>query len=85
MRDERTPRPADEPVSHDVLEHGVLHLVLARHPAQLRLDELVRAVGEDELLVNDAVANLVVDGLLHRHGDFVVPTRAALRFDELGS
>ena len=85
MRDERTPGPNDEPVPHDVLEHSVLHLVLARHPAQVHVDELVRAVGGKDFLVNDAVTDLVADGLLHRHGDFVVPTRAALRFDELGS
>lgn len=85
MRDQRNHVPADEPVSHDVLEHGVLHLVLRRHPAQLTFDELVRAAGEPAFMVEDAVAELVADGLLHRHGDFVVASRAAVRFDELGT
>ena len=85
MRDERNSRAADEPPSHDVLEHGVLHVVLSRHPAQLTVDELVRAIGENPIVVKDAVTELVADGLLHRHGDFVVPTRAAVRFGELGS
>ncbi|HEX8083325.1 MAG TPA: hypothetical protein VF529_03485 [Solirubrobacteraceae bacterium] len=85
MRDERIPPGADEPAAQDVLEHGVLHEVLVRHPAQLTFDELVRAMGEPSFLVQDAVTQLVADGLLHRHGDFVLATRAAVRFDELSS
>lgn len=83
MRDQRNHEPVDEPASQDVLEHGVLHLVLSRHPAQLTFDELVRAMGEPAFLVQDAVTDLVADGLLHRHGDFVLATRAAVRFDQL--
>ncbi|HEV3000427.1 MAG TPA: hypothetical protein VGW75_06780 [Solirubrobacteraceae bacterium] len=85
MRDQRNSRPADEPPTHDVLEHGVLHLVLRRHPAQLTVEEIVRAVGENPIVVKDAITELVADGLLHRHGDFVAPSRAAVRFDELGT
>ena len=85
MRDQRTPGPADEPVPQDVLEQGVLQHVLARHPAQVHFDELVRAMREEDFLVQDAVTELVAEGLLHRHGDFVFSTRAAVRFDELGS
>ena len=85
MRDQRNHDPVDEPGPQDVLEHGLLHEVLARHPAQLTFDELVRMLGEERFLVEDAVASLVGDGLLHRHGDFIVASRAAVRFDELGS
>ena len=84
MRDERTPPAGDEPPAQDILEHGLLHEVLARHPAQLTFDELVRALGEERFLVEDAVTALVGAGLLHRHGDFIVASRAAVRFDELG-
>ena len=85
MRDERTPPAGEEPPAQDILEHGLLHEVLARHPAQLTFDELVRMLGEERFLVQDAVASLVGDGLLHRHGDFIVASRAAVRFDELSS
>lgn len=83
MRDQRTSTSADEPVPQDVLEHGVLHHVLSLHPAQVRFDELVRAMGEKQFLVEDAVTQLLADGLLHRHGEFVIATRAAVRFAEL--
>jgi hypothetical protein len=83
MRDERTPPDAGEPAPQDVLEHAVLHEVLARHPAQLVFHELVLAMGDPLFLVQDAVTQLVADGLLHRNGEFVVPSRPAVRFDEL--
>ena len=85
MRDERNPPAGEKPPAQDILEHGLLHEVLTRHPAQLTLDELVRALGEERFLVEDAVSALVGGGLLHRHGDFIVASRAAVRFDELGS
>ena len=85
MRDERIPPAGDEPAAQDILEHALLHEVLARHPAQLTFEELVRALGEERFLVADAVAALAGDGLLHRHGDFIVASRAAVRSDELGS
>jgi hypothetical protein len=71
----------DEPSS----DGGLVDLgPLARLPAQVRLDELFRSSPEDCVLVEDAVMNLVADGLADRHGDFVVPTRAAVRFREFG-
>ena len=59
--------------------------MLTHHPAQLTFDELARALGEERFLVEDAAAALVGAGLLHRHGEFIVASRAAVRFDELGS
>ena len=85
MRDERIPPAGDEPPAQDILEHALLNEVLARHPAQLTFDELVRALGEERFLVEDAVTALAGAGLVHRHGEFIVPSRAAVRFDELGS
>jgi hypothetical protein len=85
MQDERSSGAADEPPAQDVLEHGVLHHVLSRHPAHVHFDELVREMGDERFLIEDAVTQLVADGLLHRHGEFVLATRAAVRFDELGS
>ena len=70
-------------------ESVVLQQVLALHPTSLTVAELHRALGaeEDGFAAADAVERAVRDltgaGLLHRSGSLVVPTRAALRFDEL--
>jgi hypothetical protein len=67
------------------LESAALQQVLALHPATLSLDELVRELGEEDDAepVERAVRDLAAAGLLRRSGDMVLPTRAALRFDEL--
>lgn len=70
-------------------ESAVLQQVLAFHPAQATVDELAREIAGDSpgFAERDAVERAVRDltgaGLLHRHDAFVVPTRAALRFNEL--
>lgn len=83
MRDQRVQTAADEPLSQDVLEHGVLTLMLDRQ--RLHIDELVRELGDSEDDVSVAVTALVGAGLLHRHAGFVFPTRAAVCFAELGT
>jgi DNA-binding transcriptional ArsR family regulator len=69
-------------------ESAVLQLVLALHPSPLTFGELVRELGADlDDEARDAVTRAVRDlegaGLVHRHAETVVPTRAALRFDQL--
>ncbi len=70
-------------------ENAVLQRVLEVHPAQLTVAELVRELaGEDaEFAERDAIERAVRDlagvGLLHRNDDFLMPTRAALRYSEL--
>ncbi|HKA66864.1 MAG TPA: hypothetical protein VKG03_03040 [Solirubrobacterales bacterium] len=70
-------------------ESAVLQQVLDFHPVQVTLTELVREVGGESpgFAERDAIERAVRDltgaGLLHSHGAFVVPTRAALRFNEL--
>jgi len=70
-------------------ESAVLQQVLALHPTVVTVAELVRELGENSgrFAANDAVERAVRDltgaGLLHRNESFVLPTRAALRFDEL--
>lgn len=68
-----------------VLESALLQLVLALHPTALTLEEVVRELGEDGDVdaVERAVGDLAAAGLLKRSGTLVLPTRAALRFDEL--
>jgi predicted transcriptional regulator len=67
------------------LESAMLQQVLALHPAAIAIEELTRELGEEEGAdsVQRAVRDLVAAGLLRRSGDLVLPTRAALRFDEL--
>jgi hypothetical protein len=72
-------------------QRAVLAIVLAEHPAQLTCPELVRELGGDASVfaarddAERAVRDLAGVGLLHRHGAFVTPTRAALRFEGLTS
>lgn len=85
MRDERTPEGRRELPSEDVMEHAMLHHVLTHHPAPQHREDLLRAFDEPEMVVTEAIDALRRDGLLHEHGDLVVASRAAVRFDELGS
>jgi hypothetical protein len=82
-----------EPISTEeedaATESAVLQQVLALHPTALTLTELHRALGGEEEgfatadAVERAVRDLVAAGLLHHSESLVLPTRAALRFDEL--
>ncbi len=65
----------------------VLREVLDIYPAAMTLDELVRelTVASDEFAEQDrvqrAVRDLIAGGLLHRVGDLLLPTRAAVNFN----
>jgi hypothetical protein len=71
------------------VESAVLMRVLDLHPSQVTLAELIREIGGEQpgFAERDAIERAVRDlagaGLLHRNDEFVLPTRAALRFDEL--
>lgn len=72
----------------EAVESAVLHQLLDLHPAQLTLEELKREMdSEREFADRDALERAVRDlaavGLVHRGTEFVVPTRAALRFSDL--
>lgn len=78
------------PIEDDAaIEAAVLRQLLALHPAQVTAEELRREIGgePEDFVQHDAVERAVRDltasGLLHRSGDLIVPSRAALRFDEL--
>lgn len=76
-------RCSDQDVQTAILSH-----LLGLHPIRLDDEELMReVVGGPEFVDRDACAravrDLVATGLLRRDGSSVVPTRAALRFDEL--
>lgn len=76
---------AEEPsaVSDEDRDRLVLDLMLSEPGGYpWSREELVRTIG-DRIGVFDAVARLEAAGLLHRVGEFVFPTRAARRADEL--
>jgi hypothetical protein len=80
------PRPGDEAPK---IEAAVLMLALALHPSQLTFDELVREIDVGRgrpgasAIIDQAIDGLAASGLLHRHGDFLLATRAAVRCDQL--
>lgn len=70
-------------------ESAVLQHLIALHPIQITVSELIRELSSDpnEFAERDAIERAVRDlagaGLVHRSHDFVLPSRAALRFHEL--
>jgi hypothetical protein len=84
MREIRNPAAEDK-----AIEAAVLRQLLALYPAQLTVEEINREIAGEEgdfaLLdaVERAVRELAAAGLLHRNGEVVLPSRAALRLDEL--
>jgi hypothetical protein len=70
-------------------ESAVLASLLDLHPTQLTLDELIRELGGAQAgfaerdAIERAVRDLAGSGLVNRNDEFVLPTRAALRFSEL--
>jgi hypothetical protein len=84
MDDTRSPSAQDTAV-----EAAVLRQLLALHPIQLTVRELSREIGgeaggfAETDAVERAVRELVAAGLAHHNGDVVIPSRAALRLDEL--
>jgi len=71
------------------VESAVLRQLLDLHPTRLTLEELLREVSGSRAgfaehdAVKRAVRELAAVGLLHQGEEFVAPTRAALRFNEL--
>jgi predicted transcriptional regulator len=71
------------------IEAAVLRQLLALHPVQLTLGDLLREIAgkprdfASKDGVERAVRDLIAAGLVNRSGDVVLPSRAALRFDEL--
>jgi hypothetical protein len=65
------------------MESALLQYVLALHPATVTLEELTRELGETGDDVARAVRDLIGAGLLNNSDALILPSRAALRFDEL--
>lgn len=69
---------------HDSAQRTVLGALLEAHPRLVGADELAAQL-TDVPRVREALKVLVEDGLATRLGDRVGLTRAAVRFDALGS
>ena len=74
----------------DLHDQGVVLIhVLTLHPAQLRPAELIREVTAGSANFKDAdrfrraVMDLIGVGLLFESAELVLPTRAAIRFNEI--
>ncbi len=83
---------AETNATKDLRDQGVILIhVLTLHPAHLRLVELVREVtaGSADFADTDrfqrAARDLVSVGLLFISDELLLPTRAALRFNEIVS
>lgn len=68
---------------------AVLRKILFLHPESMTLAELTRELTasstdfQERDQIERAVRDLIAAGLLHRVGDLVLPTRAAVVFDAL--
>jgi len=76
--------------AEDIRDQGIVLIhVLAVHPSHLIVPELVREItaGASDFAEDDRMERAVRDltglGLLHCPGGVVMPTRAAIRFNEL--
>ncbi len=84
MDETRSPSAQDA-----TIEAAVLRQLLALHPIQLTVGELAREIGGEAAdfaqvdAVERAMRELTAAGLVHSVGDVVIPSRAALRLDEL--
>lgn len=81
MHDQTTSAPADEDNQY---EGAVFRHVLSEHPTIFRLSDLIREVAPDPSEFGDrdgverAVRDQVKAGVLHRLGECILPTPAAL-------
>jgi hypothetical protein len=82
--DPKAPTADDENVQSTILQH-----LIDLYPAQLTITEVVRelTVASTDFSVVDqverAICKLIRAGLIHRHGDFLFPTRAAVLSHEI--
>jgi hypothetical protein len=76
-------QPIDPEPRPEHVQQLVLHLLQEPGgPPMWSIGEIATEL-DDQLEALDAVANLRASGLVHRHGQFVFPTRAATRMAAL--
>lgn len=70
------------PAGKDAQTQGaIIGLLLDDPGCPWSVDELSRAVGDSEVI--DSLADLCAAGLVHRCGELVFPTRAAIKANEI--
>lgn len=78
MREQRTPAPCEE---DETVDRTVMLILLDREqPWPRSIEDLGRELGQDP---SDSVARLKGAGLLYTLAQFVWPTRAAVRAEQL--
>jgi hypothetical protein len=82
--DQRSEDDEDTGISEDQRAKSVLNVLLCGPSWPWTVDEIAREL-QAPLDAVDAIAGLCEAGLVHRFGEFVIPTRAARRADELGA
>jgi DNA-binding HxlR family transcriptional regulator len=81
LGDERTTHQDPDQQS---TEAAIVALLLAHEHAGIWTQaEIERELSASPLTVKDSLATLTAAGLIHRHNELVLPTRAAQRMDEL--
>jgi hypothetical protein len=86
----RRSRKPQIPATEDAMQIEVLALVLREHPALLSFPLLADCLFDDRgdfeagYSLARAVRDLVVAGVLHSNGLFVMPSRALVHLDYLG-
>lgn len=81
--------PPYHQLEDDAVRSAVLLHLLAEHPAQLTVDELLLEIAgarpdfAEADQIHRAVRDLEHDGLLQRYDQFVIPTRPAVHFHRL--
>ena len=87
--DDIEPRAETNAAEDDSDQRAVLALLIAEHPTQLTVGDLIAEIAADKPdfretdRVKRAVRDLTAVGLIHRERETARPTRAALRFDHL--
>ncbi len=77
-------RSADSGPDQEATEAAIMALLLADdHAGIWTQGEIEREMSSSRLAVKDGIAALTAAGLIHRHDELVLPTRAAQRMDEL--
>lgn len=90
MTDEAHRQPLPPIAPDEAIQASVLATLLAESPTHLTMLDLYRErrdpddLGERDA-VDRAVQTLASAGLVHHHGQFVILSRAALKFEELSS
>lgn len=80
--DQRIEDGGSADISEEQRDRSVIGLLLSGGSWPWTVDEIAREL-RAPIEAADAVSRLTEAGLLHRFGDFVFPTRAARRADEL--